>query len=116
MADFRRRALQVGLAGVFVAAGMTHFAKPRMYEAIVPAALPAHRELVLISGAFEILGGIGALVPATRRLSGWGLIALLFAVFPANIHMALAAGRFAALAPAWGLWARLPLQFVLIWA
>jgi uncharacterized membrane protein len=85
------------------------------YDAIVPAYLPAHRLLVQISGAAEIAGGAGVLLPPTRRAAGWGLIALLIAVFPANLNMALESDRFARIAPAWGLWLRLPLQAVLIW-
>jgi uncharacterized membrane protein len=86
-----------------------------MYEAIVPPYLPNPHAIVVISGACEILGGIGVLLPATRVAAAWGLIALLVAVFPANISMATDAARFRSVAPAWGLWARLPLQFVLIW-
>jgi len=85
-----------------------------MYAAIVPPFIPNARALVLISGAFEILGGIGVLLPFSRVAAGWGLIALLVAVFPANIYMATEAERFRSVAPAWTLWARLPLQAVLI--
>jgi len=99
---------------IFVAAGALHFARPKMYESIMPAYLPAHRELVLISGVFEILGGLGVMLPATRAAAGWGLIALLIAVFPANINMAVDP-KFASLAPRWALFARLPLQFGLIY-
>lgn len=105
--------LRILAAAAFVATGVLHFLRPAMYEAIVPEALPAHRELVLISGAAEIAGGVGLLHPATRRPAGWGLIALLVAVFPANVNMAVNAERFS-MAPAWVWWARLPLQAVLI--
>jgi len=102
------------IGALFVVAGAAHFAMPGVYEKIVPPYLPDKRRLVEISGAFEILGGIGAFVPATRRPAGWGLIALLIAVFPANVYMATeAAGRFASL-PRWALYARLPLQLLLI--
>lgn len=74
--------------------------------------------LVAISGACEILGGLGLLVPATRRWAAWGLVALFVAVFPANVNMAihrLPFGKFPV--PVWALWARLPLQAVLVaWA
>ena len=74
--------------------------------------------LVAISGACEILGGLGLLVPATRRWAAWGLVALFVAVFPANVNMAihrLPFGKFPV--PGWALWARLPLQAVLVaWA
>jgi len=86
-----------------------------MYKAIVPPGLPSPRALVAISGVCEILGGVGVLLPATRAAAGWGLIALLLAIFPANIYMASDAARFHRVAPAWALWARLPLQFILVW-
>ena len=92
---------------------MLHFVRPRPFEAIVPPALPAPRALVYASGAAEVAGGIGLLVPRLRRAAGLGLVALLLAVFPANVWMAREAGRFRRV-PAWALWARLPLQFVLI--
>lgn len=110
------RNVQSSIIGVlFIAAGALHFRNPRIYEAIVPPYLPAHRELVYASGFFEMLGGAGVLVPRTRAAAGYGLIALLLAVFPANIYMLTDADKFAKLAPAWVLFARLPLQFALIW-
>ena len=102
------------LAAVFVGAGVLHFFKPRMFEAIVPPSLPWPRALVLVSGAAEILGGLGLLIPAVRPWAGWGLVALLVAVFPANLYMAQESERFRRLAPRWLLLARLPLQLVLI--
>jgi len=109
-----RARLALGLT--FIAAGVPHFVRPRMYEAIVPDYLPAHRELVYASGVAEIAGGAGVLHPTTRRAAGWWLIATLVAIFPANVEMAVHAERFAPLRPA-ALWARLPLQAVLIaWA
>jgi len=100
----------------YVLAGINHFVNPAFYVAIMPPYVPWHLAMVWISGVFEILLGIGVLVPKTRTLSGWGLIALLIAVFPANLHMALAdPGTYDA--PAWGLWLRLPIQGLLIlWA
>ena len=105
-----------GLAAVlFVAAGVNHFVNPGFYEAIVPPGFPAPRLLVAVSGAGEIAGGLGLMVRRLRRPAGWGLIALLVAVFPANVYMAWHAERFAGWgAPAWALWLRLPLQGVLI--
>lgn len=84
------------------------------YVAMMPPYLPYHLELVTISGVFEILGGIGFLIPRIRQWAGWGLILLLVAVFPANIHMALHPEQFAELAPTWTLYLRLPIQFILI--
>ena len=107
------RAAITGL--LFVAAGALHFIRPGMYEKIVPPQLGHAPELVAISGIAEIAGGLGLLIPRTRRAAGLGLIALLVAVWPANIYMAIESGRFAATAPAWVLWARVPLQLALIW-
>ena len=102
------------IGALFVAAGLTHFRAPQWYEPIVPPGFGNPHDMVLISGALEILGGLGAMFPPTRRAAGWGLIALLVAVFPANIYMAIDAEKFKAI-PLWGLYARLPLQFVLMW-
>jgi uncharacterized membrane protein len=98
---------------LFILAGLNHFRSPRMYRAIMPPYLPWHNSLVALSGAAEVALGALALVPQWRRPAGWGLIALLVAVFPANLHMALHADRYARI-PAWLLWCRLPLQAVLI--
>ncbi len=85
----------------------------RVYERIVPPWLPATAALVAVSGAFEILGGTGVLVPITRKAAGIGLIALLVAVFPANVHMATHSHAYD-IAPPVALYLRLPLQAVLI--
>ncbi len=100
------------LVNLFLGAGLMHFVAPRTYVAIVPPFLPWPEALVTISGAAEILGGLGLLTERWRRAAAYGLIALLVAVFPANIYMAMRG----MMLPAWALWARLPLQFVLIWA
>ena len=103
----------MGLA--YVAVGVNHFVMPATYEAIMPPYLPWHRELVWISGAAEIALGILVLVPKTRVLAAWGLVALLIAVFPANLHMALNPADFDI--PRWVLYLRLPLQGLFIaWA
>ena len=109
-----RRWLRLGLALLFVGAGALHFIHPETFERIVPPALPAPRLLVLLSGAAEVAGGLGLLLPATRRGAAWGLLALLVAVFPANVYMVGLAD--ALHIPAWVLWARLPLQPLLLWA
>lgn len=108
--------MRATITGVlFIAAGAVHFIRPAMYERIVPPQLGHAPELVAISGIAEIAGGLGLMIPRTRRAAAWGLIALLVAVWPANIYMAFEANRFAAVAPAWLLWARVPLQIALIW-
>lgn len=104
-----RPATAVGL--VFIGAGSLHFARPRMYEAIMPPYVPRHREMVLASGAAEIAGGAAALHPRTRGFARWWLLATLLAVFPANVHMAVSPEKVKGLkVPPALLWARLPLQ------
>ena len=104
------------IAAIFIVGGVLHLVKPAYYVRIMPPWLPAPMALVLISGVFEILGGVGVLVPATRVAAGWGLIALLIAIFPANVQMLLNA-RAAHASSLWmtGLIARLPLQAALIY-
>jgi uncharacterized membrane protein len=105
------------LATFMVTAGTLHFVTPAPFVKIVPDYLPAHLEIVYISGFFEILGGIGLLVPFVSQAAAWGLIALFIAVFPANIYMAVNNIDIGIPLEPWMLWARLPLQGVLIaWA
>jgi uncharacterized membrane protein len=110
---------RVGAAFVF--AGTMHFLRPREYEAIVPPYVPNPREAVQVSGVGEIVGGLALLRPRTRRFGRWWLLALLVAVFPANVYMAQrpeeVAGRGvpADRIPRWLLYARLPLQPLFMW-
>jgi uncharacterized membrane protein len=104
---------QIRLGGFFLFAGLMHFLKPRPYVAIVPDALPRKRQIVFASGVAEMAGGAGVLVPATRRVAGWWLIATLLAIFPANVNMAVNSERFRKV-PEPLLWVRLPLQALLI--
>lgn len=114
----RRRIARGLLGGLFLTSGVLHFAKTELYLGVMPPNLPRQRELVTISGFFEIAGGLGLFPTRTRRAAGLGLIALLLAVWPANFQMLFNAQ--AAHEPTWKqalLWARLPLQLVLIyWA
>lgn len=104
------------LAALFVGAGTLHFLRPEVFDRIVPPGTPiAPRAATLLSGAAEITGGLGLLHPATRPAARLGLLALLVAVFPANVLMAQHAERFRPL-PEWALWVRLPLQPLLMWA
>jgi uncharacterized membrane protein len=105
--------LRVLLAAFFIFAGISHFTNRAFFIAIVPPYLPWPAALVYISGVAEILLGALLMVPRTARLAGWGLIALLIAVFPANIHMAMHADRYPTISPT-VLLIRLPLQGVLI--
>ena len=100
----------------FVLAGLYHFINPAFYLRMMPPYLPWHLFLIYLSGFFEVALGLLLLVPKYTRLAAWGLIALLVAVFPANIHMALNPQLFPHIPPV-ALWLRLPLQFVFIaWA
>jgi uncharacterized membrane protein len=111
-----RKIALVTAAMFFVTAGALHFRWPGTYVTIVPPFVPWPRAMVYISGAAEIAGGFGLLLPPVRRLAAWGLAALLIAVFPANIYMAMDHVQVTANPlPRWELWARLPLQFLLIW-
>jgi uncharacterized membrane protein len=118
VSPFKLTALWV-LAIAMLVVGTLHFLKPKPFVKIVPSYLPAPLALVYISGFFEILGGLGLLLPQTRSLAAWGLIALYIAVFPANIYMlthniSLDPEK---PIPRWALWLRLPFQFVFIaWA
>jgi uncharacterized membrane protein len=78
---------KVILAFFMIGAGVMHFARPNFYLKIMPPYLPAHYELVLLSGVCEVVLGVLLLVPKVSKLAAWGIIALLVAVFPANIHI-----------------------------
>jgi uncharacterized membrane protein len=112
----KRRSHNV-LGLLFVGAGVNHFVMPRPYRRIVPPGLAGRvgaDTLVTVSGVAEVAGGLGVLLPRTRRLSGLGLIALLAAVFPANLYMARNPGEFHRI-PRLALYARLPLQPLMMW-
>lgn len=106
----------LALALLFATSGLAHLAFHDSYTRAVPEWLPYRGSLVTISGILELLGAVGLVIPVSRVLAGWCLLALLVAVFPANIRI-LAAAR-AANSPSWIeglLWLRLPLQPLLIW-
>ena len=107
------------LAAFFTFAGTMHFVRPREYRAIMPPYVPYHREAVIISGTAEIAGGLAVVPRRTRALAGWWLLALLVAVFPANVYMATNPEDIKGLdlkrIPRWALWARLPLQPLVMW-
>jgi uncharacterized membrane protein len=111
-----RRTALYALSIFFVVAGVNHFANPDFYLPMMPACLPWHRELVWLSGVLEVAGGIAVLIPRARSMAGWGLVALLVGIFPANLNMALNPELY----PDFGtvaLWARLPFQALFIaWA
>jgi uncharacterized membrane protein len=103
------------LAAFFVGSGVNHFVMPRAYEQIVPPRLQGDaRRVVAVSGVAEIVGGLAVLPSRTRRLAGPGLVALLAAIFPANLYMARSPERFRKI-PRWALYGRLPLQPMMMW-
>lgn len=99
---------------IFVGAGLNHFAMPRPYRRIVPPGWGDPGILVAVSGVAEVAGGLGVVLPASRRCAGLWLIALLAAVFPANLHMARNPHEFHPI-PRFALYARLPLQPLMMW-
>jgi len=104
------------MAGIYILAGLNHFRNPKMYAKIIPDYLPAPKILNTVSGFAEIIAGILLCIPICSQFGAWGIIAILIAVFPANIYMATSPKASFRL-PKWILWGRLPLQFALIfWA
>lgn len=121
--DGLKRPLVYVMGISYVVAGVMHFVAPKVYAQIVPPSLPRPLELVYLSGVAEIALGVGVLFRRTRRVAAWGIVALLVAVFPANVHMAThdvvidGAPEGIRDPSDVALWARLPLQAVLIlWA
>ncbi len=112
---------RTAVAALFTFTGTMHFVRPRVFEAIVPPAIEGRRkEAVAVSGYAELAGAAMVLHPASRRLGRWWLLALLLAVFPANVHMAVNPEQVRGLdlrkLPRWALWARLPLQpLAMLW-
>ncbi|MGZ0747420.1 DoxX family protein [Haloparvum sp. AD34] len=118
-----KRPLLYVMGVLYVVAGVLHFVVPDLYAQVVPPVFPRPLALVYLSGIAEIALGIGVMVPRTRRLAAWGLVALLIAVFPANVYMATSGVAITG-SPAFvddpsttGRWARLPFQVVFVlWA
>jgi uncharacterized membrane protein len=129
----KKQTFRVILSVCIIVAGMLHFIAPEQFIKIVPGLLPYPAAIVYISGFFEILGGIGLLIPAVSQAAlplrqlcwrrtpvraAWGLLLLFIAVYPANINMAVNHIKIANIPDAnWFQAIRLPFQFVLIaWA
>jgi len=113
----RRRASRLVLAAVLLGAGALHFAVPRAYEPLIPPALGPARPWVYGSGVAEAASGLLLAVPRTRRIGAWAVFAVLLAIWPGNVWMALEGGH-----PSGGLaanplvaWGRVPLQLPLLW-
>jgi uncharacterized membrane protein len=118
----RRRVVYL-MGALYLLAGITHFTSLGFFRQIVPPFLPAPGLIVAISGIAEMVLGVGVMLPATRRMAAWGLIALLVAVYPANIYQAMYnpilvdPPAFMGQPTQTALLVRLPLQFVLMyWA
>jgi uncharacterized membrane protein len=108
--------MRLGMALALLFVGSDHWINPGRYLPMMPAWIPLHLELVLFTGAAEIAGALGLLIPQTRRLAGWMLAIYFVAVFPANIHNALNGVTVEGLPQAsWYYWARLPFQPLAIW-
>lgn len=122
-ADDSERSLAPLMGATYVAAGISHFLAPKRFAAAIPPSFPNPVALVYLSGIAEIVLGAGVALRRTRRPSAWGIVALLVAVFPANVHLArsdtlndLVPERLAGVARL-AAWVRLPFQAVLIgWA
>jgi uncharacterized membrane protein len=109
------RSLRAACGPFFVLSGLLHFVIPKTYKQIVPPYLPAPDALVFLSGVAEVAGGLGLMVPASRKWAGRWLIATLVAIFPANLHMAQHPERYRKVpGGAAALRARLPLQAAFI--
>ena len=115
-AGWWKKLVLFGLAAFFINVGVDHFVNPDFYLNIMPPSFPLHAEAVYISGFFEVVGGISMLIPRLRKIAGWGLVALLIAVYPANIYMAITPQAFPDI-PVTLLYVRLAFQFVFFyWA
>jgi uncharacterized membrane protein len=104
------------MAALYILAGINHFRVPRLYQRMIPPSLPSPKALNSLSGLAELLLGIALCIPAVSHWAAWGIVALLVAIFPANVYM-FTNERAGKGVPKWVLALRLPLQLVLIaWA
>ncbi|MES2811322.1 MAG: MauE/DoxX family redox-associated membrane protein [Bacteroidota bacterium] len=104
------------MALIYIGAGINHFRNPRIYQKIIPPYLPNPKLLNWLSGLAEIILGIGLCIPFLSKYSAWGVIALLIAIFPANLYM-LQNEKATLGLPKWIRLIRLPVQLALIyWA
>lgn len=102
------------MAVLFILAGVNHFRKPKMYEQIMPPYIPAHKNMVVMSGLAEMILGMMLLIPENQPIAAWGIILMLLIFFTVHIHMLQDEGASMKL-PKWVLILRIPLQFGLIW-
>jgi len=105
------------MAVLYVGAGVNHFVSPAFYVAIMPPYIPWHLEMVWLSGVAEIVLGVGVLIPKTRRVAGWLILAMLAVFMTVHVHMLTAPEGTFDEVPRWALWLRIPMQGVLaLWA
>ena len=102
------------MAVFYIATGINHFRNPAFYVSIMPPYIPWHLAMVYISGVIELVLGVMVLIPKYRTLAAWGIIALLIAVYPANIHMAMNPHLYPQYSPILLRYVRLPFQIVFI--
>jgi uncharacterized membrane protein len=102
------------LVAILASSGTVHLVKPEVYEPLMPAWVPAHREVILASGVAELVCALGMTVPRTRRVSGWASAALLLTIWPGNLQMALDSNRSDSTAFKVAAWGRMPLQVPMI--
>ena len=102
------------LVAGFAGSGVVHLVRPEVYEPLMPAWLPAHREVILASGVAELACAVGLALPRTRRAAGWASATLLLGVWPGNLQMALDSNRSSSTAFKAVAWGRLPLQVPMI--
>lgn len=105
----------LALAAVFTTSGTVHLIRPQVFEPLMPKAVPAHREVIYASGVAELVCAAGLLHPRSRRASAWLSLAVLLAVYPANVKMAADSTRssdtkFKVIA-----FGRLPVQLPMLW-
>jgi uncharacterized membrane protein len=102
------------LAAGFAGSGTVHLVKPEVYLPLMPAWVPAHREVILASGVAELALAVGLVLPPTRRVAGWASVALLLGVWPGNLKMAMDSNRSKSTAFKVAAWGRMPLQIPMI--
>ena len=111
-----RDKMRIAAGVAFIVASIPHFTSPERYLPMMPPFVPAPLAMIYVSGVAELLGGVGLLVARTARMAAWGLVALLVAIFPANIWVAINGANAAGLPSSpWYTWSRLPFQIVFIW-
>lgn len=102
------------MAGIYILAGIYHFVNPKFYLKIIPPYIPWHKTMNYLSGGAEIILGVLLFYPPYAVFAAWGIIALLIAIFPANIYH-LSSAKASSKIPIWILWLRIPMQGLFIW-